>query len=299
MGQAMLYSAYEPLVSHARARSEIWRLGLGLALIAALFYALNTGYFWTIRAILDPAAWKALGTELGQGSTPRAVTIMLFNFLALTLAIAIVLPILHRRSLFSLVGPLTAVLRDFGKVLVVLAAVNVAFWFLPWPGKIAASPNLDPVVWRAWMPLALIGVFLQTSTEELLFRGYIQSQLAARFGSVLIWLLFPSLVFAALHFDPATFGPNAKWVALWAGLFAFAAADVTARAGNLGPAFAMHLMNNTGAILINAVAGNWDGLALQTLPIDPQATETFKGVILAEAGLILASWLMARLAIRR
>ena len=295
----MLYSAYQSLVIPARARAEIWRLLLGFVLIAAVFYLISQAYFWLVRTAIGPSEWEGLGQELIQGSSPRAVVAMLFNYIALTLALAIVLPLLHQRGLGSLTGKLSEVARDFAKVLVVLLALNVAYWVLPWPGKVNPVLHLDPSVWLRWLPVALVALLVQTSAEELLFRGYVQSQLAAKFKSSLIWLLFPSLVFAALHYDPGTFGQNAPWVALWAGLFAFAAADVTARAGNLGPAIAMHFVNNAGAILINGVSGNFDGLALQTLPLDPTNVLEFRGIIIAEAALILFTWLLTRLAIRR
>lgn len=295
----MTYSAYEPLVARARPKSELWRLALGLVLIGAGFLALNQVYFAAFKAILDTATWKTLGQELIHGSTPRSVIVMLFNFLALAISLALVVRFLHGRSLRDLVGPRPLVIRDFLTVMIALLALNMAYWFLPWPGKIDTQAHLEVAVWLRWLPVALIAIFVQIGTEELIFRGYIQGHLAARFRSPLVWMLLPSLVFAALHFDPGTFGPNAPLVALWAGIFAFAAADVTARAGNLGPALAMHFANNIGAILINAVAGNWDGLALQTLPLDPAQFAVFKGVILAEGALILFSWLMARLAIGR
>ncbi len=49
---------------------------------------------------------------------------------------------------------------------------------------------------------------IQTGAEELVFRGYLQQQLAARFASPLIWMVLPALIFGAVHYDPATAGPN-------------------------------------------------------------------------------------------
>jgi hypothetical protein len=50
-------------------------------------------------------------------------------------------------------------------------------------------------------------------------------------------LILPALLFAMGHSLPAEAGDNALLIALWAGLFAVLMADLTARAGTLGPAY--------------------------------------------------------------
>jgi DNA-directed RNA polymerase subunit RPC12/RpoP len=41
-----------------------------------------------------------------------------------------------------------------------------------------------------------VGVLIQTGAEEVLFRGYLQQQLAARFASPIAWMVLPSAIFA-------------------------------------------------------------------------------------------------------
>lgn len=295
----MSYAAFETLLAPARERSELWRLAVAVPLIVIGFLALNFMYFGSLRQVVSPDVWTTLGQELNHGSTPRAVLVMLFNFLALAISLAVVIFALHNRSLLDLIGPWRAALGDFGRVFGYLAMLNLVFWLLPWPGGIAPETNLDFVTWLSWLPLALPAIILQTGTEELAFRGYVQTQLGARFSSPWVWMVLPSVVFAVLHYDPATFGSNALGVAAWAGVFALLVADITARAGSLGPAFALHFANNISAILISAMAGNWDGLALQNLPISGDDPAGFRTIMLLEGGLMLCSWLAARLAIRR
>ena len=77
-----------------------------------------------------------------------------------------------------------------------------------------------------------------------------------------------------------------------------AAADLTARAGSLGPAVAMHLVNNFAAMAIISTQGEMSGLALMKLPFGPDdeaAIAAFLPIDLATMGV---SWLAARLAIR-
>lgn len=293
------YRAFETLVAPARAQSELWRLLAAIPLIIAGFLTLNLAYFGVLKQIVAPDLWSILGNELTDGSTPRAVVLMLFNFLALTISMAVVVFALHNRSLLALIGPIRPAFRDFARVFAFLALLNLVFWMLPWPGQLAPQANLDLATWLSWLPLALPAIALQAGTEELAFRGYIQTQLAARFRSPLIWMILPSVIFAVLHFDPQTFGSNAWVVAAWAGVFALLVADITARSGSLGPAFALHFANNISAILITAMVGNWDGLALQALPVSADDPEAFRAIMMLEGGVMLCSWLAARLAIRR
>jgi membrane protease YdiL (CAAX protease family) len=121
----------------------------------------------------------------------------------------------------------------------------------------------------SFLPLALVGVLIQTGAEEVLFRGYMQQQLAARFSSPLMWMVLPSAIFAALHYQPEIMGDN-TWL-MMAAVFVFAllAADLTAVTGTIGAAWAMHFVNNALAILVVATDGPLSGLALYIAPISP------------------------------
>jgi membrane protease YdiL (CAAX protease family) len=115
----------------------------------------------------------------------------------------------------------------------------------------------------------LVGVLIQTGAEEVLFRGYLQQQLAARFSSPMIWMVLPSALFAALHYQPEVMGDN-TWLMMGAVfVFALLAADLTAVTGTIGAAWAMHFVNNALAILVMATDGPLSGLALYIAPISP------------------------------
>ena len=58
-------------------------------------------------------------------------------------------------------------------------------------------------LWLSFLPLAMAGILLQTGAEELLFRGYLQQQFAARFKSAGPWLILPSVLFGLAHYDPS------------------------------------------------------------------------------------------------
>ena len=103
------------------------------------------------------------------------------------------------------------------------------------------KPFADPIemnmavsTWLLWLPVALVAVVLQTGAEELLFRGYLQSQLAARFRSQAIWLLIPSILFGFAHFGPGLPLNAALGYVVFATLFGLMAADLTSRTGTIG-----------------------------------------------------------------
>ncbi|TGR73492.1 CPBP family intramembrane metalloprotease, partial [Mesorhizobium sp. M1C.F.Ca.ET.189.01.1.1] len=53
------------------------------------------------------------------------------------------------------------------------------------------------------VPIVLLA-FLQTSSEEMLFRGYLLRGLACRFRRPLIWAVLPGLLFTSLHWNTAS-----------------------------------------------------------------------------------------------
>ena len=235
------YYDYKPLLQAAVPSREIWRLACGLALIVVAYFALVFLLLTVARAL---PGWPAMTAEIVSGSTPRAMWFMLASFGALCAALYIALRIFHDRGFRSLLGPLRLVVRDFWRVLRLVIVLFAVLLLIPSPEGLSLERNLSL---GRWLPLLIVSlplIMLQIGAEELVFRGYLQSQLAARFRHPLIWLLVPSLLFGALHYDPATYGGNAALLALWAALFGLVAADLTARTGNLGAALAVHFANN-------------------------------------------------------
>ena len=148
------------------------------------------------------------------------------------------------------------------------------------------------------MPLSLGAVLVQTGCEELLFRGYIQQSLAARFKSPLIWMLLPSILFGLAHYQPETAGDNAWLIVLWAAVFGLINADLTARSGTLGPAIALHMTTNAVAVLLISVHDQMSGLSLATIPVATDSAE-LRNWLAIDFAFMLVGWLAARLAIRR
>lgn len=295
----MRYDAHELLVAPARPSAGLMRLLGGLALTAALFLCLSFAYSSVHRSLLPPDQWMQLAGELITAKTPRAVLINLYSFGLLTIALCGGVYLVHERAPLTLLGPPRLAIAQFRRAVLAVVALYVVVAFLPSGEAMEVIPNLSPSKWLLLLPLGLGGLLVQTATEEIVFRGYIQSQLAARFSSPLVWIGLPSAVFAILHYDPTLDPAVATVVVIWAGLFAAAAADLTARAGTLGPAIGLHMINNVSAILIAAPKGNFDGLALFTFPFsldDPAAALIWAPVDML---LLFCGWLAVRLSLQR
>lgn len=294
----MRYAAHEILVAPARRTAALWRLGTGICLTVAAFLMLSVLWSGLLPLIFGAEGWSRMMPGVAAATTPAGVLVNLFTFGLLIAALAISLRAVHRRGLPSLVGPLPLAARQFGRALVAVAALYAVVALVPLPDAMEPAPNLAPGTWVMLLPLALAGLFLQVFAEEVAFRGYLQSQLAARFTSPAIWLVVPALAFGLLHFDSATYGPNGWLVMVWATAFGLAAADLTARFGTLGPATALHLVNNFSAILVAAPKGQFDGLALFVFPFSLNDTGVVAAVLPVDILMLFCGWLAIRLALR-
>ena len=295
----MRYDAYEPLIVPARPSANLWTLSAGVLMIALVCWILNYVLWMIVYAVLPGDLTTALTTALDSARTPGGVVISLCLFALLSAALAISLRALHQRGLMSLVGYLPLAVYQFRRVVVALLLFFAVTILLPMPDDLNPTENLDFNRWLVLLPLALFGLLIQTSAEELVFRGYLQSQLAAQFRHPLVWIGVPSVLFGVLHYDPSLPFLNATIVVLWATLFGLAAADLTARAGTLGPAIALHMVNNFSAIAIAAPEGPFDGLALYTFPFSLATSDALIAWAPIDLMLLFCSWLAARLALRR
>ncbi len=294
----MRYDAHEILVAPARSSSGLNRLAGGVLLLIPIFLVLSFAYATLLPVIFGPETWAEVQDGVGQASTPAGVLINLATFGLLIVALAVVARIVHRRDLGTLIGPVPLAIRQFGRALGAMVVLYGVVALIPMPESVAPAPNIAFGTWTAFLLPALVALFLQVFAEELIFRGYLQSQLAARFTSPVIWLAVPSVIFGLLHFDAANYAGNAWVVVLWATVFGIVAGDLTARFGTLGPATALHFINNFSAILIAAPEGLFDGLALYSYPFALDDTRALTAMMPVDLLVLLCGWLAIRLALR-
>ena len=286
-------------IEPARARSQLWRLALGLVVCAGVFAGLIGLAAGITAAVAGRSGFNAAIAAMTSGATPWAMLAVLGSFLAMAAGPMLAARIVHRRPAGTLFGRAPRALRDFVRGTAVVALIY-AIALLVWSLLYDAQPGLPPMTWALFLLPALVGLALQTGAEELLFRGYILQQLAARFRSPLVWALLPSALFGVLHFDAGRLGNTmAIWAVVATTLFGLMAADLTARTGSLGAAWGLHFGNNAFGILFLGTPGNLSGLALFLTPYSAEEmAEAGTVPVLDVLFLTLAWWVTRRVCTR-
>ena len=285
-----MYSAHAAYVAPARACPQLWRLLLGLVLVLGFHLA------WMGAVAL--AVWLATGRDglgrqfalIAQGGEPWTLLALLATFPGMALGVWVASRLLHRRGWRSLLGPRARLARDFGLGVAVMALVGggLGLFLLPFAPPLEAAT--EPRIWLAFLPLALFAILVQTGAEELVFRGYLQQQMAARFASPLAWMVLPSVLFGLAHYAPDEMGRNVWLVVAATALFGLIAADLTARTGSLGLAWGLHFANNVLAILVISALAGLDGLALFRLTESANMTDVLRPLLLADMVLMALVW---------
>ncbi|WP_138468396.1 CPBP family intramembrane glutamic endopeptidase [Poseidonocella sp. HB161398] len=251
---------FDRYVAPARPRSGLWRTILGIVLILALGLALQAGAIALGLGLHRGDRAETLAM-LSSGATPASVLVLLASFLPFVVAVVLVTWLLMRRGPGTLWGP--DWVPDFLRAVLVLGLATAALlWFGPAGSGPAPVRQVPLGLWLALLPLALLLVAGQTLAEELMFRGFLLQQLAARFPRwPVIWFWLPPVVFGAAHWAPGMgfMSPLAMGYAL---AFGLVAADLTRRSGNIGTAWGLHFVNNCTAILVFSSQEQLSGLAL-------------------------------------
>lgn len=291
------YAPFAAFVAPAVGRTEVWRTLAGLS-IAVVFY------LFALR-LLGTAILSSLGTleglltlqEIAQGASPLGVVGLLFTDLGLMAGLALACKLVLKRSFGSLIGGIRPAWRCFSWAAGPLCVLSV----LLLPLQVMApdvSPHLTLWEQMRWVPLALPGLLIQTGTEELIFRGYLQQQLGARWSSPGVWMGLPAALFGALHWAPDEYGAMAPLIVLWAVAFGLANADLTARTGNLGAAVGLHFAANAQSLLLIALSGNLGGLSLFTVDLPPGQPWALLPYLAIDTASLLVSWLAIRVILR-
>lgn len=284
---------FAAFVAPARPRAEVTRLVAGLLMALSVYLGIvilifGSAAFWVPRdadlrwleGLMDP-------------SRPGPMLLILASFSGMALGPMLAARALHKRPAATLFGPAARTLRDFAAAAAIAGAV-IGVALLLWRATNTPVQNLELRTWALLLPVSLLGVLLQTGAEEVLFRGYLQQQLAARFASPWVWAALPSLIFGLLHTDPVSAGSNAWLMAGAAAVFGLMAADLTARTGSIGAAWGFHFANNTMALLIVATDGTLTGLALWITPYDISDTARIRASLPLDLLMLGIIWFSIR-----
>ena len=274
----MSEGAFERYVAPARQNSESWIIRTLVALVPILVGLLAILIGWLVWTALVMGG--AVGLELYRGHAwaeavdllrqrftsdhPGAIALMLATFLGIWPATWAAVRWLHRRSFWTLLSPEGRMRwgelgAGLGLALLVwVVGILVALLLVGPPARSSVSVG----VWAGWLvPLALL-VFAQASGEELIFRGYLLQQLAARWRSALVWGFLPAFLFGIAHLDPTRDATmNFVYVSTTA-VFGVIAALLVWRTGSLAAAMGLHAGNNFGAICLTGLEGVASGSQL-------------------------------------
>ncbi len=285
---------FQAYFAPARDKNQIWRLLLGLAGITVFYFT-----FMVVVMQLGFGLFSAFGLAFLQTDaagnvfvTPQDMAFAMLTFSGMTIGVVLAARLLHGRGLPSLLGPDPRVFRWHFKLVFYIAFPIFALWLIVSVMIETPAKNLDFMTWLRWLPLALPLLMIQVSAEEILFRGYLQQQLAARFSDRRIWLFGPAILFGLLHYEPSELGPNAWLVVVDTAVFGLIAGDLTARTGNLAAAICLHFVNNFFAIFLMSLQGSMTGLSLYITSFSAIDSDTLRVYLLIDIATYILGYLI-------
>lgn len=235
-------------------KNQWWRYLLAVLLmlffwqlLGAIPFALLLGWY-----LLDGDPSTDLGAygPVGGDETAVFVVSMLASVFFLV-GIFLAVRYIHGRPLRTLVTPAASIDwrragQGFLVWFVIVALLSLAEALL-YPGRYAWSLDL-----RRFVPfvfLALVLVPLQTSAEELFFRGYLLQWVGLRLRNIWLLSLVSGLLFGSMHIMNPEFQFNPLLLSFYYFLMGAVPAYVTLRDGRLELALGFHAANNLFAAL--------------------------------------------------
>ncbi|MEM7236696.1 MAG: CPBP family intramembrane glutamic endopeptidase, partial [Pseudomonadota bacterium] len=202
--------AYRAWVGAGRRRTALWRTLLGLGIIAVCWTE-TTFFVIAVPVLAQLMSGQSFllkipdSAELSgaMGSIPGALQsiLILLSFTGVWLGVWLAARLLHRRSMASILAARGRWRSgQFWAGFAVAAGFSLMMALL----VIATDPTemiaeADPFAWGLYLLPLAIAVAIQSCGEEVLFRGYLQQQLAARIRAPWVWLILPAVLFGLLH----------------------------------------------------------------------------------------------------
>lgn len=175
-----------------------------------------------------------------------------FAFITFIVALYIAVRFIHQREFISLITPrsevrISRIIQGF-LLWAILLGIACAIEYYLFPQSYQFSYN--PYRFLIFLPFALILTPIQTSVEELFFRGYLMQTvgLITRIPWIPVW--FSSLIFAAVHFGNPEVGANFFILAVFYLGLALFLAVITVKDNSLELALGVHAANNLFTVLL-------------------------------------------------
>lgn len=273
-----------------------WRYGLTIIVVLFFWQIIGVIPFGILIAFLntdgDPSTQFNLETFQFEGVSPLLPYLALnFSLIALLIGLYISVRLLHKRSLISLIAPNDQVrwnrlFQGFG-VYFLLASVASLVEAVLFPGRYQLTLHLSQFL--IFLPIALVVTPLQTSAEELFFRGYLMQGIGLKSKHPPIPILVSSILFMLPHLLNPEAQQSMILLASFYFLFGVFLAFVTVKDNGLELAIGAHAANN----LFIALIANYHNSALPSPSIfishlDPLfSLISFIAIIIIFYGLLL------------
>lgn len=250
---------FQQWVDAARPRKQIWRTIVGAIVIGVVWivWTLVLMFGAVFGGLVKPEAFQAMFGEaeipLTYTDTITMLLIALGTIWGFAFGVWLAAKLVHKRPFMSVVAwNRRFSLSQFGVGCAVAAsylAVSMA-----WSVVSGNAPRRSELALETWLlaltPIAIV-VFAQAASEELVFRGYLPQQLAARFGNPIVWGFIPSFLFGLMH---AANSPGNQTYALYyvaiATIMGMVMLAMVWRTGSLAAAMGFHFINNVGALTL-------------------------------------------------
>ncbi|TGQ29062.1 CPBP family intramembrane glutamic endopeptidase [Mesorhizobium sp. M00.F.Ca.ET.216.01.1.1] len=270
------------------------RLLLGTAIVVLFWVAttlavlLGGTYSFVLWQASTGAAPPTGGAVQNFLASPAGILAALASFSGIWLGLWVAMRWVHHEPLSALIGASRRIsgagfLNGLAAVLITsLVSEILLYWLQPEITRGAISLSS----WLLFLVPIVALTLLQTSSEEVLFRGYLLRGLANRFRNPLIWAALPGLLFTSLHWSfAATAAIN---ICVLASIVAFVLllTLLVYVTGNLGAAFGAHLGNNLTGFLLISHQESYNSFALfNAKPLEGAGWTTSDAVLIATIGI--------------
>ena len=258
-------------------RNQWWRYGTGLALVLCCWLVL--GYL--------PYFWLVAGDRVTTLGFYIAVN---FSIVMMLAGLALAMRFLHHRPLMTLVSPERRFAwRRAGQAAVVWGIIGLVAAVVEhglYPERYYLS--FDRCAFFVFAAIAVVLTPIQTTTEELLFRGYVMQALSLFMRRPFAIAVVSALVFTLPHLMNPEVRHGALLLAASYFTIGLLLAVITLRDGRLELAIGVHAANN----LMLALVANYEGSALMSESIfTARELDPVYSFISLAAGAVAFYWL--------
>ena len=269
--------------------TQTWKIALGFFIISVFFI------LGSFAIGLACSSNSICSFSNGLGRTPLDLLFVLFTFIPIWIGVWVVMKFIHWVPVKVLFGSsneldLKLLFKGFFAMLFLGIGIETALQFIPSVSKYfpyESNKVLFLSDWIKWLLPVIFFIFIQSAAEELVFRGYLLQKIWSKSASYLYAVVFPSLIFGILHFDPQSYGTNAWYYCFNTFIVGCVLCLVTLHTGNIALAFGLHWGANTVSLVFFGIHGNLDGMALWLTYLDPKSLAMGAALIISTIFIVL------------